>query len=352
MTFALSVPANLLLLGEYAVTEEGGIGIALATAPRLRLRVSPRREGGLVVAGRMGPSSFEWGEGESEPPALVDACLEEAKARLAGPATRRLPPSRIDIDSSAFFSAEGAKRGFGSSAAVAVGLSAALLRLGGYEGAALDKALFPTALAAHRHSQGGRGSGYDVAASLFGGAGLFTGGASPAWTRLPTDSLAALRGLALALRFGPRPVSSAIAVGAYQRWKARDPIAQHAFLDASAALVRDFLAARAPEALLAILDKAAAAGIALGETIGVPAKPLPSPPADRGSESPAQPAPSPVEKCLGPLSPVEKCLGAGDELILVAAIGGAHRAGVEPAERSEPGQPQSVIIEMEGLLWE
>ncbi|HUX42657.1 MAG TPA: hypothetical protein VMV83_15935 [Rectinemataceae bacterium] len=354
MTFALSVPANLLLLGEYAVTEEGGLGIALASAPRLRLHVAPRRERGLVIAGRMGPTSFEWIEGKSEPPPLVAACLDEARARLADQPSPRIAPSRIDIDSSAFFSSDGNKRGFGSSAAVAVGLSAALLRLGGLEGQALEAALFPTALAAHRSSQGGRGSGYDVAASRYGGAGLFIGGTKPEWTSLPVDSLAALRGLGLALRFGPRPVSSALAVGAYQRWKSLDPIAHRAFLGSSAALVRDFMAARTPESLITILDKAAAAGIAFGETIGVPARPLPSstPPASHGAEIVPRPAPSPVEKCLGALSPVEKCLGAGDELILVAALESAHRADAEPENPREQGQTLPLRVESEGLRWE
>ena len=315
------MPANLLLLGEYAVTEEGGLGIALASAPRAKVRVSPREGGGLAINGRMGPTTYNWVEGESEPPPLVAACVDEARAALEP------PHARIDIDSSAFFSAEGDKRGFGSSAAVAVGLSAALLRLGGFEGEALEAAVFPLALAAHRRAQGGRGSGYDVAASRFGGLGLFEGGAAPRWTGLPAELLLALRGLELSLRFGPHPVLSALAVGNYQRWKARNLEGHRAFLSASAALVRDFMAATNPEELLAVLREAAEAGVALGETIGVPARPYASSPQAAFAE---------------------KCLGAGDELILIATI---PRPSIA-TQPTEQGPTLDVGIESEGLRWE
>lgn len=358
MTFALSVPANLLLLGEYAVTEEGGLGIALASSPRIRLRLRESGGGGLAIAGRMGPGSFEWIEGESEPPALLAACLDEARDRLGRLSPEgqpgRLSPATIDIDSSAFFSADGTKRGFGSSAAVAVGLSAALLRLGGLEGTALETALFPTALASHRRSQGGRGSGYDVAASRFGGLGLFTGGANPSWTGLPTRLLVLLEELDLSLRFGDRPVSSPSAVGAYRNWKEMNQEAHRAFLSASTSLVREFAAAANIERILALLGEAGATGAALGDAIGVPARPMPSLklrpiplPGAPGLVEKCLGALSPVEKCLGALSPVEKCLGAGDELILVAAL----RDSVV-GEGGEEGVTLPLRVEREGLRWE
>ena len=327
MTFALSVPANLLLLGEYAVTEEGGLGIALASAPRVELRVSSRgpRSGSLgsaslAIGGRMGPTSFIWVEGESADPApaLVAACLDEARKVLAD---KSLPAARIDIDSSAFFSAEGKKRGFGSSAAVAVGLSAALLKLGGLDGEALEAAVFPLALAAHRRAQGGRGSGYDVAASRFGGAGIFAGGSSPRWTAVPAELLSTLGELDLALRPGSQPVSSPTSVGAYQRWKAKDSDAHRAFLSASAGIIDDFITARTSETILAVLRRAAAAGTELGDAIGVPARPP------------------------GTLGPVEKCLGAGDELILVASARGWGPLSARP-------DILPLRIEKEGLRWE
>jgi mevalonate kinase len=49
-----SVPANLLLLGEYAVLEEGGLGLAVAVDPRVRISAAPGRPGaGMEVAARM-----------------------------------------------------------------------------------------------------------------------------------------------------------------------------------------------------------------------------------------------------------------------------------------------------------
>ena len=78
----------------------------------------------------------------------------------------RHPALDISIDSSAL-RAGGHKLGLGSSAAVAVALTAALARAAGLE---LDRgAVFELANAAHRAAQGGSGSGGDVAASTYGG---------------------------------------------------------------------------------------------------------------------------------------------------------------------------------------
>ena len=52
----LSAPANLLLLGEYAVLEEGGLGLALAVERRARITVEP--SDGLEVLGRRPGGSF------------------------------------------------------------------------------------------------------------------------------------------------------------------------------------------------------------------------------------------------------------------------------------------------------
>ncbi len=426
MTFALSVPANLLLLGEYAVTEEGGLGIALASAPRITIRAMASErpdglegpawgegptwgEGSLVtreaekkpsestegargrprlsIGGRMGPHSFNWVEGESEPPPLVASCVEVtrrflhamrapaealalAPSRVGAAASSRVGAvgaARIDIDSSAFFSPDGTKRGFGSSAAVAVGLCAALLRLGGLEDEALEAAIFPAALAAHRQAQGGRGSGYDVAASRYGGVGLFEGGASPKWTSLPPSLALALGGLDLTLHFGLQPVSSALAVASYQHWKTGAARANRAFLSASAARVRDFLTARTPEALLATLHDAADAGAAFGDAIGVPARPDPrllsadfrtkqaaqkgaaqNEAAQKGAapkNAPTEPLLQPFAVTMSPSPSVLKCLGAGDELILLASL---DDSGTRSAAAAETGAVDPAALDGRG----
>jgi len=331
MSIALSVPANLLVIGEYAVTEEGGIGVALACSPRAYVEAKPRAAGGLRIAGRMGASAFVWSEGDSPTPPLIAACMAAVGAPAPG---RRFGNAEIDIDSSAFFARDGSKLGFGSSAAVAVGLCAALFELlgsrgGGPEWDDLVKAVFTATLSAHRLAQGGRGSGYDVAASCFGGAGIFEGGASPGWSPLPDAASASLSSLDLSLRAGPAPVSSAQAVGKYAEWKARDTAAHRDFVAASAAAARRLVAARDAEAALAALALAAEIGAKLGDAIGVPARPL-----RRGDGS---------RRAAGNTKAVEKCLGAGDELVLVASLrdGGNRTTG-----------PLELRVENEGLRWE
>jgi len=310
--FALSVPANLLLLGEYAVTEEGGRGIALAASPRLRVEALP--DTSLSIRGSMGPTSFEWREDSGlEAPPLLAACIEAAGR----------PPCRLRIDSSAFFTAEGAKRGYGSSAAVAVGLVAALLRARGLEGSELENAVFPLALAAHRSAQGGRGSGYDVAASRFGGLGLFVGGPRPSWRALHDVELPPLY-----LFQGPAPVSSPESVARFRSWKAARPEELADYLAASGSLAEAFLAGQAPGTQAAkrleLLAKAAALGRSLGLAIGVPADLDPPPGLPRGT--------------------VIKALGAGNELGLAA---------LTPGSTLPTGSSLLPLhLESEGLRWE
>jgi phosphomevalonate kinase len=108
-------------------------------------------------------------------PALVTAvdryvCCDAAQAAsIVTPEVRAALPGAVPpaFDASALRS-EGRKLGLGSSAAILVAsLAAADPRQFSSE-AELRQAIFGTALAAHRHAQGG-GSGIDVAASTWGG---------------------------------------------------------------------------------------------------------------------------------------------------------------------------------------
>ena len=347
MTFALSVPANLLLLGEYLVTEEGGRGIALACAPRALLDAAQDHGGPLRIEATMGPSNFVWAEGETPPSPLVEVCVETARAAIVGEAgpTRGADPFRgwtLRIDSSAFFSSDGSKRGFGSSAAVAVALVAALLRAGGLPRPKLEETLFPIALAAHRRAQGGRGSGYDVAASRFGGVGMFVGGQAPRWESLPPPARQALVAIRFELRKGGKPVSSAAAVSAYEAWKRAHPTEHRNYRAGSSSLVARFSEASREGEVLAALGEAAELGRALGKGIGVPADPV----------SPARPGES--SKMQGLFA--GKCLGAGDELVL--ALASADDAGTigDPvadcgAYPCEERAGIELAIEEEGLRW-
>jgi phosphomevalonate kinase len=327
--FSLSVPANILLLGEYAVLEEGGRGVALATAPRLLVGVEAAAVFG--IRGDMGATALAWdADSGKEPPPLLEACIIEAGAWLADAGLRpRFGPRfrskgsqgaafRVRIDSSAFFKPDGSKRGFGSSAAVAVGLVAALLHAGGLEGQSLEEAVFPVSLTAHRRAQGGRGSGYDVAASRFGSLGLFVGGANPAWLANPDFDLPLLW-----IFSGQKSVSSPSSAKEFQNWKHSAPLPHAAFFERSQAAVDRFLAATTSEAACSALAAAAELGLELGKAIGVSAS---------------------LERPVG--------LGGG---AVIKALGAGNELGLVALPRSASGQPQGLEElrpERAGLRWD
>jgi phosphomevalonate kinase len=313
MTFEASVPGNLLLAGEYAVLESGGLGIAAAVERRVTVRVSSAA--GLEIVGSWGGNPVSWRRGAEAQSPLFDAVVRSACA------DRPEPRARIEVDSSPFFDVSGRKLGYGSSAAVAVGVSAALLRA--IEGAPPSlEHVFRVSLAAHRAFQGGRGSGYDVASSLHGGTGLFRGGELPEW--LPRE----LSWLAGALVFhGARPIATSGATARYRAWREREPAAAREFLARSGAAVLSLLEART-RALEAILELRNVA-LRLGEAIGVSSAMLP---------------PDELRKLGG----IWKALGAGNEIGVFLADNpdavpleaGAEAGGVEP-----------LVVATTGLTW-
>lgn len=268
-----SAPGSVLLLGEYAVLWPGGLGVAVAVEPRVRVRVLAARA--LRIEGTDGIDRFAWPSNAASasdagasaagtagaPDGLLDAVVD-ACARTIGSAP---DPALVTVDSSAL-TGGGRKLGLGSSAAVAVAVTHALLC--GPRGAAppLDT-VFRTALRAHRAAQGGRGSGYDVAASTYGGADLFHGGAEPRFTRV-TGAAAPPADLFVIL--GDRPLATPPAVARYLDWARRRPAecARHRRL--SDAIVRRALrTGRWAEAFRA----GRRVTRWLGEAIGVPVEP-------------------------------------------------------------------------------
>ncbi len=201
-----SAPGSVLLLGEYAVLQPGGLGVAAAVEPRVRVRVRPSPAAALHIEGTDGIERFRWRVGAGGLlGAVVDAC--------AGTLGRAPDPALVEVDSSAL-SEGGRKLGLGSSAAVAVAVTWALL--GGDRGGVRLDVVFQTALRAHRTAQGGRGSGYDVAASTYGGTGVFHGGEEPRFERLPAAPAP------LFLVLGDRPLATAPAVSRYLAWADAD----------------------------------------------------------------------------------------------------------------------------------
>ncbi len=256
-----SAPGSVLLLGEYAVLWPGGLGVAAAVEPRVRVRVRAARA--LRIEGTDGIDRFAWPSragGSGAPGGLLEAVVG-ACARALG---RAPDPALVTVDSGAL-TGGGRKLGLGSSAAVAVAVTHALL--GGPCGAASLDTVFLAALRAHRAAQGGRGSGYDVAASTYGGAGLFHGGGEPRFERGPGAPAPPAE---LFMILGDRPLATAPAVARYLEWARARPAecARHRRL--SDAIVRRAMrTGRWAEAFRA----GRRATRWLGEAIGVPVEP-------------------------------------------------------------------------------
>lgn len=184
-----SAPGKAVLAGEYAVLK-GAPAIVAGIDRRARVCVS-RCNGGHHELTTPGYLDGTWQFRQTK-----DGNLEWLE-RLPDPATFSLfetvwqcfdnkawPPLSISIDTLAFHNQSGeSKLGLGSSAAVTVSLTAALLHhnaAGNYT----HKSMRDLVFGAHSRFQGGRGSGVDIAASLDGGLLRYQRGLS-AWQSLP-----------------------------------------------------------------------------------------------------------------------------------------------------------------------
>jgi len=297
MRWSASAPANLLLLGEYAVTTSGGLGIFLAVKPRATASFvceaqtstfifqgdwTSKRFERLLLPSDFSPAALTHALPDG-PQRLVLACaavignyLHEQGLPLPGPGC-------LQVDSRCFFLDQGRKTGLGSSAVSCLLACAGFLlpqnkNLPSTFQDSLLHALPQLAIAAHRFFQSGRGSGYDIAASFCGGVGLFSGGEHPLFNQIcPTFPLA------LSLGLGPHAVSSGSSVKNFNNWAASNPKEVNHFLQANNELVTHMvnaLSVRNASSTAAdyltipdILTKAARLGAKLGATIGVPADP-------------------------------------------------------------------------------
>ncbi|MGY6554436.1 MAG: mevalonate kinase family protein [Wenzhouxiangella sp.] len=176
-----AAPGKAVLIGEYAVLH-GTPALVMAVDRRVRvhIRAGAAESCSLAVpqllteplAFQIGAEGrIDWLDRRSEQAelALSRRLLETQLRQSAAAGLRRTGGLEIRIDSAELFGRDqnaALKLGLGSSAAVSVALSAALK-------AFLDPADRPIGLTdlldAHRNSQGGRGSGVDLAASLLGG---------------------------------------------------------------------------------------------------------------------------------------------------------------------------------------
>jgi mevalonate kinase len=141
----VSAPGKLFLIGEYAV---------LHGHPAVVAAVDRR------VTGRFVP-------GAAPATPLVEKVVESVRAYLLGDGATP-PDGAPALDSSALASNAG-KLGLGSSAAVAAAGVGAMLEAAGCDIQYARALAFTLADNAHRAAQGGRGSGADVAAAIYGG---------------------------------------------------------------------------------------------------------------------------------------------------------------------------------------
>lgn len=221
-----SAPGKVVVCGEYAVLA-GAPALIAAVDRRVECRLVPTSGETWRFASRGFDAASTHPLGRLLDPTLLDGrdparicqcVLHELVARGADPS--RLPNGAdVTIDSSALYE-NGAKLGVGSSAAVAVALTAALIR---YSTSGADWAShvsdvehLDVMLAAHAKAQGGRGSGLDVAASCHGGLVRFrrvTGGVDVKPARLP-------HGVAYAVLSVVSATATATQLASFDGWRA------------------------------------------------------------------------------------------------------------------------------------
>ena len=165
-----TAPGKVVLWGEYAVLDGAPAAVvAVNRYARCTVAEQPPGTGWRFHAHGFDAPAVTYDRlprtAPAEPAATLPWHVLQAfpKANLA--------PAAVDMHTEAFHAA-GFKLGLGGSAALCVALQAAFAARGG------GQPDYAEALAAHRRTQGGRGSGIDVAASFFGGCRRFQDGDS------------------------------------------------------------------------------------------------------------------------------------------------------------------------------
>jgi len=291
-THDLFAPGKLFVFGEWSVLE--GAPALLMEAPagqRGSLTLTPDQHPSLIYhAPSLLPAPLRWrwsgdqwhADGANAEGALplLDTTLREAASEL-GPPRRsvelHVTPERLFV---AQEDGAQAKLGFGSSGSVSalVALAAAYAALSPEEG--VDQArVFRAAYRGHRRAQGGRGSGADVAVSVFGGVIGYQLAPPPglgAWSKPePRASITRMtlrQDLALLAVWTGREADTRVLMSAVRGFQQRDPAGYEATLravgDTAAAGAASWRSGGAKEVLEAV--RAAAASLdALGQAAGV-----------------------------------------------------------------------------------
>jgi len=325
-----SAPANILLFGEYAILERGGLGIASAISPRIYAFASQAdsftltgiTSGEPITVTEETIATHPCGECKHFLAKLLKILLEILSS-YSYPRKAILPIWEITIDASACYEQSGRKLGLGSSAATTVLLTTILLAAQEKDVRKRDqlplvsrRKIFNIALQAHRRVRGG-GSGYDIAASACGSTLLFCGGRRPHISpcKPPWNEES------LGLLYGSASIDSAEAVRRYRIWKMTEQRAWHKFIRHSNHTVSHLIRAQSGNELLALINRSRELQIYIGDEIGVSAE-----------------FTSPASKSEWPLYSY-KTVGAGNELAVA----------FYPADYPAHNQLE---IEQDGIRWE
>ena len=177
----VSAPGKLMLSGEWSVLEKGNPCIVLAMDKKViaRIRESDKCYIKLKSLGISTNAKIEGTnvitEKEDGKLAFTKHAIHTALEYLKG---KGINPKNFELETDSEMktdSREAEKLGFGSSAAAVVAISGAVLKLHGgeIETEQEKEVLFKLGIIAHYFAQSKIGSGFDVAASTFGGALLY-----------------------------------------------------------------------------------------------------------------------------------------------------------------------------------
>ena len=339
MNLKIHIPGNLLLAGEYAVLEDQGLGLAVSI--KKYVHISVEKNSSFEIISKMGSEILTWDLKKLKKNELLYSIIKQTAAYLNISESQLIKKTNLKIyaDSGEFFQSDGSKTGLGSSAAVSAGISLALLLKhinSPIDPLNIKEAVFKIALKAHRAAQGGMGSGYDIAASIYGGTGLFTGGETPHWSFLKNI----LQSDLLLIKTGI-PVSTKHAILSYKKWKKSKPELFSRFLQTSNKLVKKLYIAEDFKKSLLILRSLRKTGIWIGNQLKFQAEP------------------DHLKNIINPLKKHFFCktLGAGGELAVVIPrenryISPGNMADLKSRIENEKVRLEKIQIDDKGMYWE
>lgn len=276
-------PGKLVIVGEYAVLYGApGISVAVDLQAQVRLASRPGADSEIVIPDTGAHLRFQWNAdgtpGWCGPPpgsyALpLESCIATLRARGLWPPSAGLSACLIELDTAAFHSTDKAERriklGLGSSAAVLVALMGALLKF--VQAAALTRAeLTELCCVAHRHLQGGKGSGIDVATAIAGG--VISIDPAPEGQGPHTSALSWPHDLHLLAIWSGNSASTPAMLGRLQNWRAQQAAACNRHMTELSEIAAETLSAwqhKDASAVLASLDSYASALRRLDQAAGI-----------------------------------------------------------------------------------